>query len=80
MKAFVFEGPKGGIYVVTESGTHSVVKDGDYKKMDEDEVNEHLAIHEQWLASSCMPGVVHRERGSVVAVAGRGRGSPCEVL
>ena len=47
----VFKGPDGGTYIVNLSGTHMVVNDGDYRKMDEDDVNENLAIHEEWFAS-----------------------------
>jgi hypothetical protein len=47
----VFKGPKGGTYILTEKA-RTVVKDGDYEKMDEAEVNKRIEEHEAWLASS----------------------------
>ena len=45
------KGPKGGTYYYSEK-SKAAVKDGEYEKMEEAEVNKRIEAHEAWLASS----------------------------
>jgi len=47
----VFQGPKNGIYIHTNKAK-TMLKPGDYERMDADEVNKRIEEHEAWLASS----------------------------
>ena len=48
----VFKGPKGGVFIMTPGGHRTQVEATEYEPMEEAEVNERIAAHEAWLASS----------------------------